>query len=256
MNMISVIIITKNEEKNIKRCLEGVLWADEIIIVDDESMDKTVEIAKNYDKTKVYIKKMEGFGEQKNFALSKASAEWVLNIDADEVVIPKLMQEILEKIENETKYSGYYLRRNNFVFGKFWLDYKPAALRLFKREKGKFTDMKVHEHVVVDGEVGFIKTPLLHYSNALSNVKDYVEIYLNNYTTKAVFDLKKKGVKIKKSNLIYYFVVKPFLIFIQKYFFKQYFKRGIRGLFLAQFVAIAYLVSYIKLWEDQEKISK
>jgi glycosyltransferase involved in cell wall biosynthesis len=253
MKKLSVIIITKNEERNIKDCLDSVIWADEIIVVDDESSDNTLKIITSYEKVKFFVRKMiEGFGPQKNFALSKATGEWVLSIDADERVTEELKKEILEKINTET-FDGYYLKRYNLVFGKIWREEKPSTLRLFKKDKGKFTEVKVHERVVINGKVSFLKNPLLHFSKALNNVEEYINTYINDYTTRTVSDLETKGIRIKSYNLIYYFIIKPILIFIQKYFFKLYFKKGIRGLILAQFVAIAYLISYIKLWEKQEK---
>ena len=253
MKKIGVIIITKNEEKNIKECLDSVLWADEIILVDDESSDKTVEIASKYSNVKIFTKKMDkGFAEQKNYALSKISSEWVLNIDADERVTEELKNEIIEKI-NKENFDGYLLRRKNFVFGDWWLDDRPSALRLFKRSKGKFNNVFVHEKVILDGSVGVLQNPLLHYSKALREISNYIEIYLNDYTTKAAIDFENKGIKISKFNILYYFLIKPILVFLQRYIFRRYFLKGIRGLFLAQFVTMAYLISYMKLWEKNIK---
>lgn len=253
MKDISVIIITKNEEKNIRDCLESVKWTNEIIIVDDESTDNTVEIATQYPNVKIYIRKMtDGFGAQKNFALSKATSQWVLNIDADERVPEELKNEILQKIENEN-FDGYYLRRINYLFGNFWDDSKAQALRLFKKNKGEFLNVQVHEKVILKGKVGILKNPLFHYSKALSSIENYINVYLNDYTTKTAADLYKKGKRITKFNFLYFFILKPFLIFWQKFFLKKYCLRGILGLIMASLVAIAYFLSYIKLWEMQKK---
>jgi len=252
MKKISVIIITKNEEENIKECLDSVSWADEIILVDDESNDNTVKIASEYPNVKIFIKKMKGFGEQKNYALSKASNEWVLSIDADERVTEELKNEIIEEI-NKGNFDGYLLRRKNFIFGEAWLEDRPTTLRVFKRLKGRFSESFVHERVILDGSVGELKNPLLHYSRALNKVENYITTCLNHYTTKTAMDFEKKGVKINKFNIVYYFLIKPILIFFYKYIICKYFSKGVIGLILAQFVAIAYLISYIKLWERQNK---
>lgn len=252
MSKLSVIITTRNEEKNIKDCLNSVVsWVDEIILVDDNSSDKTVEIAREFEKVKIFIREMkDGFGPQKNFALSKATSEWILSIDADERIGEDLKEEIIQKIQN-SEYDGYLLRRVNYVFGELWDDGKAMNLRLFKREKGIFSDASVHEKVILDGRVGYLNSPLYHYSDSLSTVKNYINIYLNDYTDKTASDLYKTGKRITKINVFYFFIIKPFIIFIWKYLIKKYFKRGIRGLIMAEFVAIAYLISYIKLWELQ-----
>jgi glycosyltransferase involved in cell wall biosynthesis len=253
MNRISVIMIVKNEEENIKECIESILWVDEIIIIDDESSDNTLEIASQYPKVKIFKKKMDkGYGEQRNYALSKASGEWILSIDADERVTEDLKREIIERI-NKENYDGYVLRLKNMVFGRWWLDSSPSALRVFKRNKGRFSNTFVHEKVILDGSIGVLKNPLLHSSKAFMNIKNYIDEYLNDYTTKTAIDLENKGIRLNNFNVVYYFLVKPILVFFHRYIFRWYFLHGVRGLFLAQFIAMAYLIGYIKLWERQNK---
>ena len=141
---ISVIIITSNEEINIEDCLHSVEWSDEIIVVDSQSQDKTVEIAKKFT-TKVFIKKWEGYSAQKKYALSLAENEWVLSLDADERITPELRDEI--KLSIKKDFDGYKIPRENYFLGKHitgcgWNE--DYQLRLFKKSKTGLTDSLVH----------------------------------------------------------------------------------------------------------------
>ena len=162
---LSVIIITKNEGLNIRACLESVAWADEIVVVDSGSTDDTVAICREYT-SHVYIHDWPGFGAQKNRALSYASKNWVLSLDADERVTPELHAQIIKAMENADK-EGFYLPRLSQFCGRFirhsgW--YPDYVLRLFKRGKGRFSDDLVHESVIFQGSAGKLPSPLLHYS--------------------------------------------------------------------------------------------
>ncbi|MCK4261029.1 MAG: glycosyltransferase family 2 protein, partial [Halanaerobiales bacterium] len=253
---LSVIIITKNEEKNIRECLETVKWADEIVVIDEGSKDNTAKICQEYSNLKFYTHKMEkGFGPQKNYALSKTMGKWVLSIDADERVTPELKEEILGEIAKD-KFDGYCLRRSNLIFGKPLLDYKPLALRLFKRGKGKFTDKMVHESVKVKGKVGKLKNYFLHYPKSFLNFQNYIDIYLNHYTSLTAEDLYQMGRRVRPKNYLLYFVLKPSFIFLQKFFLKKDYRNGLRGLFLSLFSAIACLISYAKLWKKMKKSNR
>ena len=164
MNKISVIVITKDEEKNISDCLKSVEWTDEIIVVDAESTDNTVDHAKKFT-DKVFIKKWEGYVPQKKYALSLASNKWTLSLDADERITPELKTEILNLSLDDI--SGYKIRRRNFLLNKeitscgWGNDYQ---LRLFEKEKTNMTDRLVHEGFTADGKVRKLKNPMLHYT--------------------------------------------------------------------------------------------
>ena len=174
MKPLSVIIITKNDEENIEKCLETVSWADEIILVDDESSDNTVEIASRYQQIKIFRKKMkDGFGPQKQYALNQARSRWILSIDADERITAKGKKEILNEISSEN-FDGYYFRCKNLIFGKFICDSQPKNLRLFKRTKGSFSNARVHESVLLDGKIGTMEEPIIHYSRATRSISDYI----------------------------------------------------------------------------------
>lgn len=165
MARLSVTIITKNEAANIRACLESVAWADEVIVVDSGSSDATVQICHELG-AKVYVHDWPGFGKQKNRALSYATHEWVLSIDADERVTHELQTQLLKAMITDNK-DGFYVPRLSQFCGRFikhsgW--YPDYVLRLFRKTKGKFSDDMVHERVILEGAVGTLTSPILHYS--------------------------------------------------------------------------------------------
>ena len=179
MANLSVIIITKNEALNIRACLESVMWADEIIVVDSGSTDETTAICREFTPF-VYVHDWPGFGAQKNRALGYANNEWVLSLDADERITPELESQLSKAISNNDK-DGFYLPRRSQFCGRFirhsgW--YPDYVLRLFKRTKGCFSDDMVHERVLLQGTTGRLSSPLLHYSYMTeSDVKRKSEQY-------------------------------------------------------------------------------
>lgn len=243
MEKISAIIIVKNEEKLIEDCLKSIAWADEIILVDAESEDKTLEIAKNFT-DKIFIKKWEGFSKQKKYALSLAKNQWALNIDADERVSDKLKEEILNL---DFSSDGYFIRRENYFLNKIittcgWE--KDFQLRLFKKSKTIVTDKFVHEGFIVDGKISYLKNPMKHYT-FLSIEKSLSKI--NNYSTlQAAESYKNKnrvtGIKI---------VSHGFSAFFRYYFSLKGFKDGIYGLIISFFNSISTILTYVKIWELQ-----
>lgn len=196
MPSLSVILITKNEEANIRDCLRSVSWADEIVVVDSGSTDATVSICKEAG-ARVYVHAdWPGFGPQKNRALGYASKDWVLSVDADERVTPELHAELVQAM-NEGGAQGFYLPRLSQFCGKFirysgW--YPDYVLRLFKRGAGKFSDSLVHESVLLTGRADRLKTPLLHYSYLTT---DDVERKVEHYSAAAAQQMFKSG---KRSN--------------------------------------------------------
>ena len=164
---LSIILITKNEEANLKECLESVSFANEIIVVDSQSSDKTQEIAKSFGAKLEITTDWPGFGPQKNRALNLATQEWVLSIDADERVTPELKKEILAVISSKEPLNCYAIPRSSWYCGRFmkhsgW--YPDYVDRLFKRGTAKFSDHLVHERLLPDGSVGKLKNHFLHYS--------------------------------------------------------------------------------------------
>lgn len=160
---LSVVVITKNEETCIAECLESVKWADEIIVVDDESTDRTVEIVKKYT-SRIFLKKMEVEGKHRNWAYAQARNSWVLSLDADEKVTPELRLEIEEAIKAK-EYVSYDIPLRNFI-SNYWVRYGgwyPASkVRLFRKDKFKYEEVEVHPRVFIDGACGHLKSDIIH----------------------------------------------------------------------------------------------
>lgn len=241
--MLSVIIITKNEQTHIAKCLESVKWADEIIVLDSGSTDETMSICRQYT-SHVYETDWQGFGIQKQRALDKATGEWVLSIDADEHITPELHAEI-ENAMQSSQYSGYQIPfLSNFCgkqirHGGWYPDYH---LRLFRRTDSEFTNAVVHERVDVKGQIGFLKSPILHDSYT-----DLAEVLrkMDSYSTLGAKLLYEKGVR---SSLLKA-VLKGFWTFFRAYVLRCGFLDGQHGLMLAIYSGQTTYYKYLKLWE-------
>jgi len=248
--MISATVICKNEEENIRECLESIRWADEIIVVDSFSKDKTVEIAKEFT-DKIYEIKWLGYAKQREFALSKASMEWVFPLDADERCTPELKDEILSEIKSGNNFAGYRIPRKSFFLGKFikhcgW--YPGYQTRLFLKDKTFVADRLVHEGYEIKGEMGFLKNNILHYT--VNSISDYMS-RVNHYSTlQAVEKAEKK--KIKFSDIFFRLAAS----YIQQFIFKKGFLDGIYGLMVTNFDVITNMLTYMKAWELQHKSNK
>jgi glycosyltransferase involved in cell wall biosynthesis len=246
MEKISVIIITKEEEENISACLTSVKWADEIIVVDSESTDRTVEISKQFT-NKIFIKKWDGYVPQKNYAMSLARNDWVLSIDADERITPELKEEIESIAIN--KFDGYRIRRRNFILKKevtscgWGNDYQ---LKLFRKSKANLTDRLVHERFVVEGEIDDLKNPMLHFT--FPSFPNYIS-KINHYTSLRAEELFKK----KKKTNGWGIFTRTISAFLRFYITKMGFKDGVHGLIISSFHALSKMLTYIKLWEMQNK---
>jgi len=242
---ISSIIICKDEEDQIKDCLESIKWTDEIIVVDAESKDRTVEIAKNYT-DKIYIRKWEGYSTQRAFALSLASYEWVLSIDADERVTPELEDEICGIIKlNNQEINGYRIPRKSFFLNR-WIKhsgwYPGYQMRLFRKESAKVAERLVHEGYEVKGRTGFLKNDILHFT--VNSIKDFAA-RVNSYSTLQAIEKSRNRLRVKYSDLLF----RPFAAFIQHYIFKSGYKDGPQGIMVAMFDLITNTLTYMKMWE-------
>ncbi len=238
---LSAVIITYNEEENIRQCLESVNWADEIVVVDSFSTDKTVEICKEYT-NKVVQKSWEGYGPQKQFALQQASLEWVLSIDADERVTKELKQEILSSKLNK---DAYYIPRKFYWLGRqlqFGGCGREKYIRLFKRLKAKFTQEPVHERVVIDGKIGYFKNHIIHRS--YRNIEDY----FNKFNRYSSLEAEKKFKGDKQIPFVFQ-VLLSILDFFNRYILKLGFLDGQPGFLWAIFSSFHRLVKYAKVWE-------
>lgn len=248
--MISVVILTKNEEKNILDCLESVAWVDEIIVLDDFSDDRTLEVIRNINiksKIKIYKRNLsDNFSSQRNYALSKTTKEWVLFIDADERVSDKLREEINTTVINEKinpKYNGFYIQRKDVIWGKM-LKYGETGnfkiLRLAKKNSGVWY-RRVHEEWIIEGEVGELENYLIHHPH--QSIDEFLS-EINFYTTLRARELYEKKTEASVKNIIFY----PMGKFVKNYFIKLGFLDGIYGFI---FVILMSFHSYLvrgKLW--------
>ena len=246
MSTLSVVVITRNEEANIARCLKSVSWADDIVVMDSSSTDRTVEIAKEH-KARVFTVDWKGFGAAKQEGVDKSVGEWVLSIDADEEVSGQLTDEIRKAIEDNA-YNGYYIgRRTNFlgrwIYHCGWSD---SVLRLFKKENGRFDGATVHERIVLDGEAGHLKGELFHYS--YPTLESYFEKF-NRYTTLGAQQALEQG---KSANWLD-IVIRPPVSFVKHYISKQGFRDGLEGFTISALSSVAVLVKYAKLRDLQRK---
>ena len=242
-NLLSVTIITLNEEKNIERCLKSVLWADEILIVDSGSTDKTLEICKKHN-CKIIQTEWLGFGPTKKLAVKMAANDWILCIDADEQVTEELKQRI-GKILSNPQAVGYRIKRKSFYLGKMvnhsgWD--RDFPLKLFNRQFGNFNDKLVHESVVLSGEVKKIKQPLLHYTypSITSHIKK-----MDKYSHLGAESAAQKG----KSATILGAIIRGIIKFVKMYFLELGLLDGKIGFVLCYNSAFGTYLKYLKLWE-------
>lgn len=250
MTRLSAVIITKNEEANIKRCLESVKFADEIIVIDSNSTDKTKEIAESFG-AKVFALPWQGFGAAKREGVNMASGEWILSIDADEEVPDELSKEIQSRIGSPNGISGFYVKRKTMFLGRWILHcgwYPGYVLRLFKKKDGNFDNAIVHEKVETKGPLGYLKCDLLHYSSP--DLEDYLAKF-NLYTTLGAEEAFTAG---KKAGLLD-IIIKPPVSFLKHYIVKQGFRDGLEGFILSVLSSIAVLVKYAKLHTMRKKKS-
>ncbi|NDP40108.1 MAG: glycosyltransferase family 2 protein [Rhodoferax sp.] len=240
---LSVIIIVKNEEHDIRSCLESVTWADEIIVLDSGSVDNTLSIAKEYTDNIYTSTDWQGFGVQKNRALIYATCDWVLSLDADERVSDALHQEIEDAIQSESPFI-YKLPRLSSYCGKvirhsgWWPD---CVTRLFKRGEASFSNDLVHERLVFQGEPAKLTAPLLHVT-----YKDLDEVIskINQYSTLGARNSYQKGKRGGLTSAIAH----GFWAFVRTYIFRVGFLDGAEGLMLAISNAEATYYRYLKLF--------
>lgn len=238
MTPLSVIVITKNEEKRLASCLESVSFADEIIVVDSQSTDRTQEIARRFTQ-KVFSRPFDNFAAQKNCALEKAAHEWVLSIDADECVTPSLKEKIIKIVGSGNKeYQGYAVKRDTVLFGKqmrFAGLQNDAPVRLFRRQDAVFVNA-IHETVSVKGSVGYLKESLSHAS--FQRVSEHLD-RLQRYTA------LEEGAKPSVSA----FWLRPARRFVSMYFLNQGFRDGFEGFLYSALSAYYEFVRWAKIWE-------
>ncbi len=247
MQQLSVVIITYNEEENILRCIHSVKdLADEILIVDSFSADHTVEIC-NSSGCKVILHPFEGYGQQKQFGVDQAGNNWILSLDADEVVTDELKQEIRTLMQQEAiPHGGYKIPFSLFYMGRIFRHKETDNLRFFDRTKGRFRFVKVHEGVDVNGPVGTLKGKIIHYS--YRDLSHHIQ-KTNTYTTQAAEGYIARGRTFSKAWVALKFPVSFFIFYIIKLGILE----GYPGFLWSFFAAFYGSMKVAKTIEMQEK---
>jgi glycosyltransferase involved in cell wall biosynthesis len=215
---------------------------DEIVVVDSESTDKTVEIARSFN-AKVFNPEWKGFGPAKQYALDQATSDWILSVDADEEVSFTLKNEILQLLEKEPPCGGYCLPRKTQFLGRWILHsgwYPDYVLRLFRRSSGHFTSALVHEKIEVDCKTGRLHNPLMHYS--YPTLEDYTRKF-DQYSSLGAQELYRAGKKFSPSSLVF----KPPLSFLRKFVLQKGWRDGWEGFLIAYLTSTGTLLKYAKL---------
>lgn len=242
---LSVVVITKDEAERVRACLESVAWADELVVVDAESTDKTAQIAREFT-DHVYVRPWPGFAAQKNFGLEQATGDWILSVDADEEVSRELRDEIEAVLAAPgAACAGYRIPRRNLFWGRFIRHgglYPDWQLRLFRRGRGRFVDRAVHESVEVEGEVGRLRAALVHRS--YRDVADFLA-RADRYSTLAAEEWLGSGRPARLRDL----VLRPAGRFLSMYVVRAGFLDGWRGFLLAAFYAYYVFIRSAKVWE-------
>jgi glycosyltransferase involved in cell wall biosynthesis len=254
MPLLSVAIITLNEEENLHRTLASVQWADEIVVVDSGSKDRTVEIARSFG-ARVIERTWEGFAAQKNFALAQCSGAWILSLDADEELSAALQAEIQALLSANPAKEAYALRRRNLFLGR-WIRhggfYPDPKLRLFRRSAASYTrppvfeDRPVHETIRFEGQAGILEADLIHH--AYPRLSTYIE-HMDRYSSLGAEILVRKGrVSASLPAFLYNVLLAPQLMFLWNYIFRLGFLDGREGLLLHLYHATYTSWKYAKAW--------
>lgn len=245
---VSAVIITLNEERIIQRTLSRLYWCDEIIIVDSFSTDKTIAICKQFG-CKIFSRQFDGYGSQKQYAVSMASNDWILCLDADEVLTGALVQEIIAATEKETPYAGFSFPMNMVFLNKEFTHGRESGryfLRLFNRQKGGFTNDKVHEGIQLNGPIKKMHHLVQHYS--YSSINQYLEKF-NRYSSYSAEMAFKKG---KKKSMAALLIAIPYNFF-KYYILERNFLNGPKGLYWSILSAYYHFAKYLKINELQQK---
>ncbi len=243
---ISVCITAGNEEKNIRRCLESAKWANEIVVIDSFSKDRTPEICREYTE-RVYQHEWMGYIGQKNLIKDLAQGPWILFLDADEEISPGLREEIMGEFKSASAadFAGYEFPRLVRYLGR-WIthgDWFPdMKLRLFRKDKGECGGQEPHDRTIVHGRVKRLRNPLYHYT--YTDINNQMST-LNRFTTISAIGKHKEGRRFWITDLVF----RPMLRFFRCYILKRGFMDGIPGLVVATFTSFAVFAKYAKLWE-------
>jgi len=246
---ITVLTLIPNAGDRLPRCLESVSWADDIFcVVDPKTNDGSEKLVYKYT-NHVAVHEYTNAADQRNWAIPQIATEWTLVLDADEWVSPELAKKIQETIQNPDSFDGYKIRRMSYFFGKLikhcgW--HKDYNLRLFRTEKGKYKNRRVHSSIVVSGSVGYIHEVMYH--DTYRNFDEYLTT-AHRFTTWGAEDAYERGKRTHWTDLTF----RPFLRFIKMYILRHGFLDGYHGLVLCGLSAFSVYLKYAKLWDLQRK---
>jgi len=241
---ISGIIIAKNEQNLIKGALESLSFCDEIIVIDNESKDRTKEIAQKH-KAKVYEFKSDSFSEMRNYGLSVATYDWILYLDADERISEELKESIKNILADGSKHSAFFLKRRNYYFGKNEWPYVEKLERFFKKEKLKEWKGKLHESPVIDGDVGELEGHILHLTHR--DLESMVEKTIQWSETEALLRYNAGHPDVAW----WRFPRVMISAFLSSYIKQRGYKAGAIGVIESMYQAFSIFITYAKLWELQ-----
>ena len=246
-NTLSVAIIAQDEERVIGQCLDSMQWADEIVVVDGFSTDRTVQICKEKGAI-VYQRQFDGFAPQKKFALEKTTGTWILSLDADEWLSEPLQEEIKTLLKNGTDCDGFFIPRLAFFLGRTILHggwYPGYQMRLFKRGSGCVREARVQVGFLLEGKAGYLKHDMIHDTHP--TIQQSI-VKLNRYSSLEAHErLTRKRIRW------YHFFLHPAAAFLRKYVGLRGFLDGMPGFILALIDGMVKLALYIKIWELQHQ---
>ena len=246
---ISAIVVCFNEEERIEDCLKSLLWCDEIVVVDAFSSDRTPEICQFY--TQRFVQRAwAGYRDQKAYAHSLATMDWVLLVDSDERVTDALKNEIVESLTQDTGvYAGYAIPRLVHYLNRWWWRggwYPDYDVRLFRRDRATWGGVDPHEKILVDGKVRRLRQPLHHFS--YRSIDDHIQ-RINRFTSISAVELRKSGDRWRLSDAL----LRPAVRFFRAYILKRGFMEGFAGFYVALTAAVYVFLKYAKLWELEIK---
>lgn len=248
-NLLSVVVSVYNGEDVLEDCLKSAVFADEIVVINNSSTDKTLEIARKYTDRVFTRPNNIMLNVNKNFGFSKATSDWIFSLDADERITPGLKEEILSTINSQSTSDGYWVPRKNIIFGK-WIEhtgwYPDHQLRLFKNGTGKFPEEHVHEMVKVEGKVGNLNEHIVHYN--YDSTSQFLQKLGAIYGPNEADQLIKKGYVFDWRDAIRF----PVKEFLSRFFAREGYKDGLHGLMLSFLMAFYHLIVFSYVWEKQK----
>lgn len=249
---LSVAIITLNEEANLARTLQSLTFADEVIILDAASTDRTAAIAAEH-KARFFTGPWKGFGTQKNAALDKCTGEWVLSLDADEVVTPELAASIQKLLDGEPAHAAWFVSRRNLFLGR-WMKhggyYPDRKLRLLRNGSARFEERAVHETLQFTGSTGNLEGDLVHY--AYPTLRLYIE-HMDRYSTLAAQQFEKRSTSLSAFNFLSGVLLNPVATFFYNYIVRLGVFDGREGLLQHLYHSVYVSWKYAKAWEAGRK---